>query len=75
MSNQRNLQEVITRVFLHVKGMAKQGHRKIAVWTVSTDMLVLAVWVCKELKNVIEELWVDFGAGKGRKYVLILETF
>ena len=43
MSNQRNLQEVITRVFLHVEGMAKQGHRKMFVWTVSTNMLVLAV--------------------------------
>lgn len=75
MSNQRNLQEVITRVFLHVEGMAKQGHRKMFVWTVSTNMLVLAVWVCKELKNDIEELWVDFGAGKGMKYVPILETF
>ena len=36
--------------------MAKQGHRKIIVLTVGTDVLVLTVSVYEESKNSIEEL-------------------
>ena len=38
-------------------------------------MLVLAVSVYEELKDGIEELWVDFGAGKSKKFVLTHKTF
>ena len=55
--------------------MAKQGHRKIIVLTVGTDVLVLTVSVYEESKNSIEELRVDFGAGKDRKYVPFRKSF
>ena len=62
-------------MFLYVKDMTKQGYRKMVIRTVDTDVLVIAVLVYEELKNGIEELWVDFGAGKNKKYVHIHETF
>ena len=70
-----SLKKAITRVLLHVRYMAKQGHRKIIVLTVGTDVLVLTVSVYEESKNSIEELWVDFGAGKDRKYVPFRKSF
>ena len=47
----------------------------MVVRTVDTDMLVRAVSVFEELKIGIWELWVDFGAGKNRKFVPIHENF
>ena len=70
-----SLEKAITRVLLHVKYMAKQGHQKIAVLTVGTDVLVLTISVYEESKNGIEELWVDFGAGKDRKHVPFRKSF
>ena len=43
-----NHEEVNTSVFLHVKDMAKQDHRKIVIRTVDTDVLVLALSVYEE---------------------------
>ena len=49
-----SLEKAITRVLLQVKYMAKQGHRKIAVLTVGTDVLVLTVSVYEESKMVLK---------------------
>ena len=68
-----NHEEADTRVFLHVKDMTIQGHRKMVIRTVDTDVMVLAVSVY-ELLQEMEELWVDFGAGKNRKFFPIHET-
>ena len=62
-----NHEEADTRVFLHVKDMTQQGHTKMVIRTVDTDVLVLAVSVYEQLQEEMEELWVDFGAGKNRK--------
>ena len=69
-----NHEEADTRVFLHVKDMTKQGHRKKVIRTVDTDVLVLAVSVYEQLQEEVEELWVDLGAGKYRKFFPIHET-
>ena len=70
-----NHEEADTRVFLHVNDMSLQGHSKITIRTVDTDVLVLAVSVFARLKDQLEELWVDFGVGKHRKYVPIHVIF
>ena len=62
-------------MFLQVKDMAKEGHRKMVIRTVDTDVLVLAVFVYEDLNDGIEELWVDLGAAKNRKFVSIHKTF
>ena len=69
-----NHEEADTRVFLHVKDMTKQGHRKMVIRTVEADVLVLAVSVYEQLQEEMEELWLDFGAGKNRKFFPIHET-
>ena len=69
-----NHEEADTRVFLHVKDMTQQGHTKMVIRTVDTDVLVLAVSVYEQLQKEMEELWVDFGAGKNRKFFPIHET-
>ena len=69
-----NHEEANARVFLHLKDMTKQGHRKMVIRTVDTDVLVLAVSVYEQLQEEMEELWVDFGARKNRKFFPIHKT-
>ena len=69
-----NHEEADTRVFLHVKDMTQQGHTKMVIRTVDTDVLVLAVSVYEQLQEEMEELRVDFGAGKNRKFFPIYGT-
>lgn len=64
-----NHEEANTKMFLHVIDITLQGHSKIIIQTVDTDVLVLAVSVLARLKDHPEKLWVDFGAEKCRKYV------
>ena len=64
-----NHEETNTKMFLHVNDITLQGHSKIIIHTVETDVLVLAVSVLARLKDQSEKLWVDFGVGKCRKYV------
>ena len=47
---------------LHVEDAVKEGHTKILIRTVDTDVLVLAVAMAQRLN--ITELWVSFGTGK-----------
>ena len=61
-----NHQEADTRVFLHVNDRSLKDHSKIIIRKVDTDVLVLTVSVFARLNNHLEELWVDFGAGKHR---------
>ena len=46
----------------------------MVIRTVETDVLVLAVSVYEHLQKEMEELWVDFGAGKNRKFFPIHKT-
>ena len=52
-------EEADTRIFLHVKHCAQQGHKRISIQTVDTDVVVLAIGHFQSLN--IEELWIDFG--------------
>ena len=52
-------EETDIRVFLHVN-MSLQGHSKIIIRMVDTDVLLLAVSVFACLKDQLEEFWVDF---------------
>ena len=56
-------------MFLHVKDMARNGHKKVIVRTVDTDVLVIAISLFNQFR--VEELWIDFGSGKHRKYFAI----
>ena len=55
-------EEADTRIFLHAAHCAQQGHKRIAIRTVDTDVVVLAVAHFHSLN--IKELWINFGVGK-----------
>ncbi len=60
-------EEADSRVLLHVEDATKQGHTKISIRTVDTDVLVLAVTTAQRLD--IPELWVAFGTGKHFRFI------
>ena len=60
-------EEVDTRMFVHAADAASRGHKKIIIRSVDTDIVVLAVYVVQQLGG--DELWLDFGIGKYRKYL------
>ena len=55
-------EEADTRILFHVANCAQQGYKRIAIQTVDTDVVVLAVAHFQYLD--IEELWINFGFGK-----------
>ena len=62
-----NHEEADTRMFLHVAHAAKHGHQKVSIWTVDTDIVVLAVAQIQHLQ--ISELWIEFGIGKHYRFI------
>ena len=64
-----NHEEADTRLLLHVLDGAKSGIKKISIITVDTDVVVIAIQHFSALD--LEELWVEFGVGKSRKYIPI----
>ena len=60
-------EEADTRILLHVANCAKQGYKRIAIRTVDTDVVVLAVAHFQYLD--IEELWINFGVGKHHRMI------
>ena len=59
-----NHKEADTPIFLHVKHCADSSHSKVAIRTVDTDFVVIAISLFHSLE--IEELWIEFGFGKSR---------
>ena len=62
-----NHEEADTRMFLCVTHAAKHGHQKVNIWTVDTDVVVLAVTQIQHLQ--ISELWIEFGIGKHYRFI------
>ena len=62
-----NHEEADTRLFLHVKYQADQGHRKISIKTVDTDFVVIGISLFHDLN--VTELWIEFGTGKDKKWL------
>ena len=63
-----NHEEADTRIFLHARHAAESGHRNISIRTVDTDVVVIAINMFKTLA-IIEELWIEFGAGKHKRWL------
>ena len=62
-------EEADTRMFVHVKNMANSGHQKVMIKTVDTDVVIIALALFSELN--LEELWIEFGNGKDRRWLPI----
>ena len=62
-----NHEEADTRIILHAAHCARLGHQKVAIRTVDTDVLVLAVAAFQFLQ--LQELWIAFGTKHNLKYI------
>ena len=49
--------------------MANSGHQKVMIKTVDTDVVIIALALFSELN--LEELWIEFGIGKDRRWLPI----
>ena len=71
-----NHEEADTRLLLHVLDGANSGIKKVSIITVDTDVVVIALRHFFTLN--LEELWIEFGVDKYRRYIPIhtcAETF
>ena len=62
-----NQEEGDTRVFLHVLDMATKGIKSAKVRSVDTDVVVIGTSLFDKFGD-LEELWVEFGVGKNKKW-------
>ena len=63
-------EEADTRMLLHVQDALQQGHKKILLRTVDTDVLVLAVAFLQQVTDLEHlDLWVAFGTGNNFRYI------
>ncbi|KAK3737278.1 hypothetical protein QZH41_007347 [Actinostola sp. cb2023] len=68
-------EEADTRMLLHAADAVQQGHHKILIRTVDTDVLVLAVAIVQHLQQQEQrlELWLAFGTGLHLHYLAVHE--
>ena len=64
-----NHEEADTRLLLHAYDAFLNGFKKILIITVDTDVVVIALHHFTKLN--VEELWIEFGAGKSRRFIPI----
>ena len=64
-------EEADTRLVLHATNAAKAGYKNIAIRTVDTDVLVIAISIWQEME--CDELWLAFGTGKHFRYIAVHE--
>ena len=70
-----NLEEADTRVFLHATNMAENGHQRVVIRTVDTDVLVITISTFDKLESFVEELWLDFRAEKNGKFYPVHDIY
>ena len=70
-----NREEADTRVFLHSKHISTNGSKKITIKTVDTDVLIVSISIFHKLKDHLEELWIDFGIGKNRRFFSVHQIY
>eukprot|EP00112_Aurelia_sp_Birch-Aquarium-sp1_P011752 Seg2473.2 transcript_id=Seg2473.2/GoldUCD/mRNA.D3Y31 product="hypothetical protein" protein_id=Seg2473.2/GoldUCD/D3Y31 len=66
-----NQEEADTRIFLHAKHAAVNGHGLLSIRTVDTDVVVIAMHLFRKLN--IEELWIEFGTGRHKRWLPVHE--
>ena len=66
-----NHEEADSRILLHMSDIADCSLRRVAIRTVDTDVVVLAISVFSTVS--IDELWIAFGTGKSFRYIAVHE--
>ncbi|KAK3731974.1 hypothetical protein QZH41_003373 [Actinostola sp. cb2023] len=60
-------EEADTRIMLHAQDACQSGHKKIAIRTNDTDVVVLAISMVNQVNA--DEIWLAFGTGKTFRYL------
>ena len=60
-------EEADTRLILHSFNASQNASKSIAIRTVDTDVVVLAISFFKDL--LVDELWIHFGVGKNVRLI------
>ena len=60
-------EEVDDTMFLYALEMSRLGLKKLLIVTVDTDVVLIALYAFWDLD--LEELWIEFGKGKDRKWL------
>ena len=65
-------EEADTRIFIHVRELLDQFPR-MKVVTVDSDVVIIALFVFFKLQREkeIDELWIEFGVGKFKRWIPI----
>ena len=64
-----NHEEADTRLFLHAKDASNKGIKKVTIVTVDTDVVIIALYHYFDIN--LEELWIEIGVGKNKRWLLI----
>ena len=59
-------EEADTRVFLHIRDIARKGALRVKLRTVDTDVIVITMALFSKL--ALAELWIEFGSGKHKMF-------
>ena len=62
-------EEADTRILLHLGVAVQQGHNKMSIRTVDTDVVLLAITSAQRFNNDIAELCVAFGVGRRFQFI------
>lgn len=65
-------EEADGRLLLHVKHAVESGHTCILIRTVDSDVVVISISLFPQILG-IDELWIEYGCGKYRKFIPIHE--
>ena len=55
--------------------MAENVHQRVVIGFIDTDVLVLAISTFDKFQSFFEQLWLDFGAGKDRKFYPVHDIY
>ena len=62
-------EEADDRMFLHAMALAREGYKKLCVVSTDSDVVIIALYSFWHLD--IDELWIEFGADKDRRWLPI----
>ena len=62
-------EEIDTRMLLHVQDALQQGHKKILLRTVDTDVLLAVAFLQQVTEGEHLDLWIAFGTANNFRYI------
>ena len=64
-------EEADTRMLFHMKHMIENGLKTISLKTVDSDVVVILVGLFYKIADQVDDIWVEYGAGKHLQYISI----